>query len=393
MSDTMQYGVLHRWLKKVGDHVLEGDILAEVETDKATMELESYHEGVLLYIGVKEKEKVYIDAIIAIIGHAGENIDALIQAQCANKVSKVLTVDNIPLSCDKTPALAALQEPFGGVNRILASPLAKKIAKEKQYDITKIKGSGYAGRIVKKDVLNFDPCFGQQTQAPQADYQDESLSIMRQTIAKVLTESKSTVPHFYLTVRVNMGNLVVLREKLNAYADTRISINDFLVKAVALALVEHPKMNVAWMADTIRYYKQVNIGIAVAIPDGLIVPVVRLANQKSLIQISKDIKGLTQKAQQRSLSAQACRGATFTISNLGMFGIENFMAILNPPEACILAVGAIRQEPIVQDNAIVPAHMMSLTLSCDHRVVDGAMGALFLETLKAILENPLKMVI
>ncbi|WP_342265118.1 dihydrolipoamide acetyltransferase family protein [Cardinium endosymbiont of Philonthus spinipes] len=406
MSDTMQQGIISRWVKQVGDKVAAGDILAEVETDKATMELEAYDDGTLLYIGVAEKSAVQVHDIIAIIGEAGEDINALLAsiASASGAADSAVSTDSVDEVAgpgaainEATGAAVALPpaEPLPSSDRFFASPLAKKIAKEKGYDLTQIQGSGEAGRVVKKDVMQFVPSPLDQTwmggQPTGPSHQDFSISAMRQTIANVLTDSKMNIPHFYLTIGINMNKAVALRAELNHHTETKISINDMIIKATALALTQHPKLNAAWLIDKIRQYQHVHIGIAVAVEEGLVVPVVRFADQKPLVSISKEVKRLSDQSQK--LTAKDYIGATFTISNLGMLGITSFSAIINPPAACILAVGAVQQIPIVQDNQIIPAHMLQVTLSCDHRVVDGAVGASFLSTLKALLEEPLRLLL
>lgn len=407
MSDTMQQGIISRWLKRVGDTIAVGDILAEVETDKATMELEAYEEGTLLYIGIAEKSAARINEIIAIVGEPGEDIGAFLTGPREDVKPTVLVtnaaVAPIPLPTSPTPVVKL--EPVSThpnlktkpSDRLFASPLAKKSATEKGYDLTQIEGSGPEGRVLKKDVDRFTPPTQGTERLSHTAYaeshQDMPISTIRQTIANVLTASKQTVPHFYLTLRVNMNHTMALRPELNAYAATKISVNDCIVKATALALAKHPEINAAWLETSIRQYDHVHIGIAMAIPDGLVVPVVRFADKKPLVAIGEEVKQLNEKAQQRKLTSADYAGATFTVTNLGMFGIESFAAIINPPAACILAVGAIQQVPIVQEGQLVPAHMMHLTLSCDHRVVDGATGALFLTTVKDLLEQPLRMLL
>ncbi|MGI2298402.1 dihydrolipoamide acetyltransferase family protein [Candidatus Cardinium hertigii] len=398
MSDTMEYGIISRWIKRVGDTVVAGDILAEVDTDKATMELESYEDGTLLYVGVAEKAAARVNDIIAIIGDPKEDINTLLASSVAiNGDKPTIDTPSVPLSVSDGHMVAVtsdMQPPF---NRFIASPLAKKIAKEKGYDLAQIQGSGEAGRVVKKDVIHFVPDRLDQIsiseQSTTAAYQDFPISAMRQKIAEVLTNSKMNIPHFYLTVDINMNKVFEIRAELNQYASTKISINDLITKATALALVQHPKVNAAWLTDKIRSYQYVHIGVAVAVEDGLLVPVVRFADQKSLVQISKTIKTLSKQAQQKKLTPKDYTDATFTISNLGMFGITSFSAIINPPAACILAVGAMQKIPVFEDNQVVPAHMLQLTLSCDHRVVDGHAGALFLSTLKALLEKPFSLLL
>ncbi|CAH2559913.1 dihydrolipoamide acetyltransferase family protein [Cardinium endosymbiont of Oedothorax gibbosus] len=399
MSDTMHQGIISRWVKQVGDKVVAGDILAEVETDKATMELEAYEEGTLLYIGVADKSAARVNDIIAIIGDAEEDISAFLASTASidGATDRSVALPSVPVVDSPVVEPAGHTQPFLLSDRFFASPLAKKIAKEKGYDITQIQGSGEAGRVVKKDVIHFVPHRLHQdymdAQSTEPSYQDLPISAMRQTIAKVLTESKMNIPHFYLTVGINMNKIVALRTELNHHAATKISINDLIIKAAALALAQHPKVNVVWLTDKIRSYQDVHIGVAVAVEEGVIVPVVRFADRKPLIAISKEVKVLFEQAQQKKLTAQDTTGATFTISNLGMLGIKSFSAIINPPAACILAVGAVQQIPIIQDNQVIPAHMLQVTLSCDHRVVDGSVGALFLSTLKALLEKPFSLLL
>jgi len=416
MSDTMQHGIISCWLKKVGDKIVPGDILAEVETDKATMELESYEEGILLHIGAEEKSVVAINEIIAIIGEEGEDITHLYSTSKPSKADVVpapmsvqpilaspdpitlhakspLKNSDIPLHITHT-ATEKSQHTTVCSGRFYASPLAKKLAKEKGYDLKQIVGSGPHGRIVKEDVLRATFVQSSSTSSlenGQPLYIDLPISTMRQTVAKVLTKSKSTIPHFYLTISIRMDELIELRTKLNLYAPTKISINDWITKAVALSLSSHPEINSAWLEDKIRSYNQAHIGVAMAIEGGLVVPTIQFADKKSLLAISKEIKILHEKAKKKKLTPQDCSDSTFTISNLGMLGVESFTAIINPPAACILAVGAVQKIPIVQDQQIVPAHMMQVTLSCDHRVVDGAVGGEFLSTLKGFLEEPLRL--
>ncbi|MGI2257056.1 dihydrolipoamide acetyltransferase family protein [Candidatus Cardinium hertigii] len=405
MSDTMEHGIISRWIKKVGDKVAAGDILAEVDTDKATMELESYEDGTLLYVGVAEKTAAKVNDIIAIIGDPQEDINTLLASTVAidgdrpgdTHIDIDLPPIQLPIADGQMIAATADMQPSLPLDRFIASPLAKKIAKEKGYDLAQIQGSGEAGRVVKKDVIHFVPDRLDQIsineQSTTAVYEDFPISTMRQKIAEVLTESKMNIPHFYLMVDINMNKVVEIRGELNQYASTKISINDLIIKATALALIQHPKVNAAWLTDKIRSYQYVHIGVAVAVEDGLLVPVVRFADQKSLVQISKTVKKVCKQAQQKKLTPRDYTGATFTISNLGMFGITCFSAIINPPAACILAVGAMQKIPIFKDDQVVPAHMLQLTLSCDHRVVDGHTGALFLATLKALLEQPLSLLL
>ncbi len=407
MSDTMQQGIISRWLKRVGDVIAVGDILAEVETDKATMELEAYEEGTLLYIGIAEKSAARINEIIAIVGEPGEDIGAFLTEPIEDVKPTILltnaAVAPTPLPTSPTPVVKTESASTHSnlhtkpTDRLFASPLAKKSATEKGYDLAQIQGSGPEGRVLKKDVDRFTPPKQGTGRLPHTAYveshQDMPVSTMRQTEANVLTASKQTIPHFYLTIRVNMNHVMALRPELNAYAATKVSVNDCIVKATALALAKHPKVNAAWLETGIRQYNHIHIGIAMAIPEGLVVPVVRFVNKKPLEAMSEEVKQLNEKAQQRKLTLADYAGATFTVTNLGMFGIESFSAIINPPAACILAIGAIQQVPIVQEGQLVPAHMMHLTLSCDHRVVDGAAGALFLATVKEHLEQPLRMLL
>lgn len=389
MSDTMEYGIISRWLKQVGDHISEGDILAEVDTDKATMDLESYCKGVLLYVGAKEEEKVKIDQIIAIIGQQGEDIAHLLQGH------DVAAHDggSDPIEHAVVDVRMDVPETFSAHARILASPLAKKIAKERQYDMTQIKGSGHLGRIIQRDVLNFKPDHAGGTRPVQDEYYDERISAMRGSIARVLTESKQNIPHFYLTLQVNMDQALDLRSQLNSMSETRLSVNDLIIKASALALAQYPKLHGMWMGDYIRYHKHAHIGVAVSVQDGILVPVIRRADCKSLVEISKEVKDFRSQAEQGKLPAKACTGATFTISNLGAWGIDHFVAIVNPPASCILAVGAVVEKPVVCDHQVMVAPVLSLTLSCDHRVVDGVLAALFMRSLKDLLEHPLKLLL
>ena len=420
MSDTMEEGVIATWLKKQGDLVKSGDILAEIETDKATMELEAYENGTLLHIGVKEKDTVPVNAVIAIIGEKKENISALLQkikqgntTQKDNANKAKVTIPQaqqqennqkaMPTSQPST-TIATTKTNETTKGRIKASPLAKKIAQKQGYNLASIKGTGEEGRIVKHDVETFTP--RTQLSAPIATtlsafspvlgeeaYDDLPISQMRKTIAKRLAESKFNAPHFYLTITINMEKAVEARKSSNAYAAVKISFNDMIVKATAMAIRQHPNVNVAWLGNTIRYNKHIHMGVAIAVEEGLLVPVIRFTDHKSLTHIAVEIKMLSTKAHNKQLQPQDWEGSTFAISNLGMFDIEAFTAIINPPAACILAIGKIQQAPIVQDGKIVPAHMMKATLSCDHRVVDGATGAAFLKTLKALLEDPVRMLV
>ena len=405
LSDTMEEGNIVSWLKKVGDPVKSGDILAEVETDKATMELESFYNGVLLHIGVPAGS-IQVGALLAIIGKEGEDITDLLKT-IDNKVShsnEVSTSESKPQTITNQVAEPSdnseQEKPKGYTSddgRIKASPLAKTMALDKGLDLSLVQGSGDGGRIIKKDVENFQSN-RQALSTTKNDYQtqleskDIPLTQMRKTIARRLKESKFSAPHFYLTCEINMDNAIAARKDIND-GDIKISFNDFVIKACAQALKIHPQVNSSWMGDFIRQNGEINIGVAVATPDGLLVPVVRYVDQKSLSQINNEVKTLAEKAKIKKLSLEEMQGNTFTISNLGMFGIEEFTAIINPPDACILAVGSIISKPIVKDNLIIVGNTMKVTLSCDHRVVDGAVGAQFLQTLKSYLEQPLRMMV
>ncbi len=418
MSDTMTEGTIAAWLKKKGDEVKSGDILAEVETDKATMELEAYEDGTLLYIGVDEGNAVPVDDVIAIIGEKGADYETLLKAHKQKSASAEKSEEE-PVKEQATSASASsngaakatpVQQPVtaqsGGASngRVKASPLAKKMAEEMGYRLDDIPGSGDNGRIVKRDVEQFTPAQAQPSVATSGDfaipavvgqeqYEEESVSQMRKTIAKRLSESKFTAPHFYLTMEINMDKAVEARKSMNEYAPVKISFNDMVIKAVAAALRQHPDVNSSWLGDKIRYNKHIHIGVAVAVDEGLLVPVVRFADNKSLSHISAEVKQLAEKAHSKKLQPSDWEGNTFTISNLGMFGIEEFTAIINPPDACILAVGGIKQTAVVKDGQLVPGNVMKVTLSCDHRVVDGAKGAAFLKTLKGLLEDPVRILI
>ncbi len=401
LSDTMETGDIKGWLKKVGDKVKPGDILAEVETDKATMELESFHSGVLLYIGV-ESGPAAVNAILAVIGAEGEDFQAALAAAGSNgtATSAAAVVES------KEPEIipAATEEPAAiSAQRLKASPLAKSMAKEAGIALEQVKGSGDHGRIVRRDIEAFKetketvpPPVTAPTPVPAtagSGYQDFPVSQMRRTIARRLGESKFTAPHFYLTIAIDMERAIASRQQINEVAPVKISFNDLVVKATAVALRQHPAINVSWLGDVIRRHHEVHIGVAVAVEEGLLVPVIRHADQKTLSQLNSEIQVLAQKAKERKLSPDEMTGNTFTISNLGMFDIESFTAIINPPDACILAVGTITEQPVVKGGTIVPGHIMKVTLSCDHRVVDGATGAKFLQTLKKLLEDPIRMLI
>ena len=405
LSDTMTEGVIAGWQKKVGDSVKKGEILADIETDKATMELESYKDGILLYQGAQAGEKILVNQLLCIIGQPGLDIDAIVKSVKTSSDSPavaapVVEASNATPAPTAPPVVAAPVAPTASVvneGRIFASPLAKKIAKEKGVDLKYVKGSGEHGRITKTDLDNYTPASANTytASAPigQVSFEDTPVSQMRKVIAKRLSESLFTAPHFYLTMKINMDAVVEARAMVNETSPVKISFNDFIVKAVALSLKQHPKVNSSWLGDVIRTNHHVNIGIAVAVDEGLLVPVLRFADGLSLSQISVSVKEFAKKAKDKKLQPADWEGSTFTISNLGMFGIDQFTAIINTPDACILAVGGIAQEPIVKNGQIVPGNVMNVSLSCDHRVVDGATGAAFLQTLKIYLEAPIKMFI
>ena len=408
MSDTMTEGVVVKWHKKVGDKVKSGELVAEVETDKATMEYESYHNGTVLYLGVEEGKSVAIDGILAIVGKEGEDYKALLDAELSKAAApkpveaapapKAEAPKPAPAAVVAAPAPAPIAQPVAAASsddRAKASPLAKRLANEKGIDLSMLKGSGDHGRIVKRDIEWFKPGTFVQTAAfaPNAvtseSYTEVAVSQMRKTIARRLSESMFTAPHFYLTMDIDMDALIAARDSVNQVASVKISFNDFIVKAVASSLRQHPTVNSSWLDDRIRYNNHINIGVAVAVEDGLLVPVVRYTDSKTLTQISTEVKGFSQKAKDKKLQPADWEGNTFTISNLGMFNIEEFTAIINPPDACILAIGGIKQVPVVKNGIVQPGNVMKVTLSCDHRVVDGVVGSKFLNTLKALLENPI----
>jgi pyruvate dehydrogenase E2 component (dihydrolipoamide acetyltransferase) len=407
LSDTMTEGVIAGWQKKVGDAVKKGEILADIETDKATMELESYKDGILLYQGAQAGEKILVNQLLCIIGQPGLDIDAIVKsvknASDSPAASAPVAQESKAITTPAptaAPVVAAPVAPAASVvneGRIFASPLAKKIAKEKGVDLKYVKGSGEHGRITKTDLDNYTPAsvntYTASAPIGQVSFEDTPVSQMRKVIAKRLSESLFTAPHFYLTMKINMDAVVEARAMVNETSPVKISFNDFIVKAVALSLKQHPKVNSSWMGDLIRRNHHVNIGIAVAVEEGLLVPVLRFADGLSLSQISVSVKEFAKKAKDKKLQPADWEGSTFTISNLGMFGIDQFTAIINTPDACILAVGGIAQEPIVKNGQIVPGNVMNVSLSCDHRVVDGATGAAFLQTLKSYLEAPIKMFI
>ena len=413
MSDTMQEGTIATWLKKVGDAVKSGEIIAEVETDKATMELESYEDGVLLYIGVEAGNSVPVDGVIAVIGEKGADFNTLLKAHqtggsaaepvAESKPSAAPSQEQAPApSVAASPAPTAAPVSSNSNERVKASPLAKKIAQDKGLDIRQVAGSGEGGRIVKKDVENFVPAAAPAVAAPaatsapvlgQESFREEKVSQMRKTIAKRLAESKYSAPHFYLTMEINMDKAIEARKSMNEISPVKISFNDMVIKAAAAALRQHPKVNSSWLGDKIRYNDHIHIGMAVAVEEGLLVPVIRFADSLSLSQISNQAKSLGAKAKNKELQPKDWEGNTFTISNLGMFGIDEFTAIINPPDACILAVGGIKETVVVKDGQMKIGNVMKVTLSCDHRVVDGAVGSAFLLTLKGLLEDPVRILI
>jgi pyruvate dehydrogenase E2 component (dihydrolipoamide acetyltransferase) len=411
LSDTMTEGVIAEWHKKVGDKIKDDDILADVETDKATMEVMGYAEGTLLHIGVEKGQAAKVNGIIAIVGPEGTDISAILNQGDAPAAP----------ATNGQPAAAAQEQPAAQEaevaapvsadgSRVKASPLAKRIAKEKGIDLSQVAGSADGGRIIKKDIENFKPAAAapQAAQAPapaaeksaplpqfigEEKFTEKPVTQMRKVIAKRLAESLFTAPHFYLTMSIDMDSAIAARAKMNDFAPVKISFNDMVIKAVAVALKQHPNVNSSWLGDKIRYNEHVNIGVAVAVEDGLLVPVVRFADGKSLSRISAEVKDFAQRAKAKKLQPADWEGSTFTISNLGMFGIDEFTAIINPPDACILAIGGISQVPVVKNGAVVPGNVMKVTLSCDHRVVDGATGSAFLQTFKALLEEPVRLLV
>lgn len=409
MSDTMTEGTFVEWHKKVGDTVKPGDILAEVETDKATMELENYVKGTLLYVGVPKGSAAQVDQIIAIVGKEGEDYAALLQEngnkQNVAEAKEEGTRENGEIKNEKATETAEYEKSSDD-DRLKASPLAKKIAEEKGIKISEVSGSGPEGRIIKKDVENFVPLkkeAGKEEKQQvvinipeytgEESFEEIPVSQMRKTIAARLSQSKFASPHFYLTVSVNMDNAIAARKAMNDVAQIKISFNDIIIKAVAMSLRLHPFVNASWLGDKIRINHHIHIGVAVAVNEGLLVPVVRFADNKSLTQIAVEVNDLAAKAKDRKLQPQDWEGNTFTISNLGMMGIEEFTAIINPPDACILAVGGIQEMPIVKNGQLATGNIMKMTMSCDHRVVDGATGAKFLQTLKQYLDDPVRMLV
>jgi pyruvate dehydrogenase E2 component (dihydrolipoamide acetyltransferase) len=410
MSDTMAEGVIAAWHKKVGDAVKSGELLAEIETDKATMEYESYNTGTLLYIGANAKESVAVNGVLAIIGEKGADWQTLLKAHQSKGAAPAKAAAPAEEKSAAPASTAAVTESTSHANgRLKASPLAKKMAKDLGFDISKIKGSGEGGRITKQDVESYKPSAAPASaSAPaakgaapvvlpqvvgQESFEEITVSQMRKTIARRLSESKFSAPHFYLTMEINMDKAMEARKSINEVSPVKISFNDMVIKAVAAALRQNPEVNVSWLGDKMRKNHHINIGVAVAVKDGLVVPVVRFADNKSLSHIAAEVKELAQKAQDKKLQPSEWEGSTFTISNLGMFGIEEFTAIINPPDACILAVGGIKETAIVKNGQLAVGNVMKVTLSCDHRAVDGAVGAAFLKTLKGLLEEPVRILI
>ncbi|WP_054851724.1 pyruvate dehydrogenase complex dihydrolipoamide acetyltransferase [Olleya sp. ITB9] len=408
LSDTMEEGTVALWLKNVGDVVEEGDILAEIETDKATMEFESFQSGTLLYVGLNEGDSAKVDSLLAIIGPEGTDVADIaknftVGGEAPKKEEAPKQDAKVEASKQDTITESApkAETTTNTTGRIFASPLAKKMAEEKGINLSQVNGSGENGRIVKRDIENFSPVGSTQSSAPvakfvatgQEDFDEKPNSQMRKAIAKNLAKSKFTAPHYYLNVEFDMDNAMAFRAQYNSIPDTKISFNDMIVKACALALRQHPQVNSQWFDDKMKLNNHVHIGVAVAVEDGLLVPVVKFANEQSLPQIGAAVRDFAGRARKKKLSLDEMEGSTFTISNLGMFGIESFTSIINQPNSAILSVGAIVQKPVVKNGQVVPGNTMKLTLACDHRTVDGATGAQFLQTLKGFIENPVTMLV
>ncbi|MEH6304538.1 pyruvate dehydrogenase complex dihydrolipoamide acetyltransferase [Olivibacter sp. CPCC 100613] len=412
LSDTMTEGVIAEWHFKVGDKIKSDDVIADVETDKATMEVTAYAEGTLLYVGVEKGQAAKVNDIIAIVGKEGTDVTPLLKQKSSKPkkqetAKKEESASSAPTEASQT---ASKESVSSDSSRVKASPLARKIAQEKGIDLNELKGSAENGRIIKKDVESFTPA-AKQTAAASAAPNAESKSVtipqfigeesfsekpvtqMRKTIAKRLSESLFTAPHFYVTVKIDMDSAISARNKINEVAPVKVSFNDLVIKAVAVALKQHPNVNSSWLGDKIRYNEHVNIGVAIAVDEGLLVPVVRFADGKTLSHISAEVKDFAQRAKAKKLQPKDWEGSTFTVSNLGMFGVDEFTAIINPPDSCILAIGGIQQVPVVKNGAVVPGNIMKVTLSCDHRVVDGATGAAFLQTVKSLLEEPVRLLV
>ena len=408
LSDTMEEGTVSSWLVNVGDVVKEGDILAEIETDKATMEFESFHEGTLLFIGINVGETAKVDSLLAVIGDPNSDYKTAIDNFGINPIAndKVEIEDNPTEIITETSETIteSVKEPISNNEnlRVLASPLAKKIAKEKSIDLNLISGSGDNGRIIKDDVENFTPTVVSDftdnspptiVESGTESFEDIENSQMRKTIARRLKESKFSAPHYYLSVEFEMDNAIAFRNQYNSLPETKISFNDIVVKACAIALKQHPRVNSQWFDDKMRLNHHVHVGVAVGVPDGLVVPVIRFANEKSIPEIGSLVKSYASKARDKKLSPDEMQGSTFTVSNLGMFGIEEFTSIINQPNSAILSVGTIVKKPVVRDDKITIGHTMKITLACDHRTVDGVTGSLFLQTLKGFVENPVTMLV
>ncbi|MBS3739226.1 pyruvate dehydrogenase complex dihydrolipoamide acetyltransferase [Mesohalobacter halotolerans] len=417
LSDTMEEGTVASWLKKKGDKVEEGDILAEIETDKATMEFESFYDGTLLHIGIEEGGSAPVDDVLAIIGPEGTDVDAVLKKiksgdssadSSKGESSKTKETSKDDINQSESSPSEALETADG--ERIFASPLARKMAEEKGYDLAQIKGSGENGRVVKKDIENYTPQQDKPTEKPKSEdtkqstqpvevykpvgeeqFEEVKNSQMRKTIAKRLAESKFNAPHYYLDIEVDMDNAMDSRQQINEIPDTKISFNDLVIKASAMALRKHPQVNSQWQGDVTKIAKHIHIGVAVAVEEGLVVPVLEFTDQQSLTQIGQNVKSLATKARDKKLQPDEMEGSTFTVSNLGMFGITEFTSIINQPNSAILSVGVIVEKPVVKNGEIVVGHTMKLTLACDHRTVDGATGAKFLQTLKTYIENPVTM--
>ena len=413
LSDTMTEGVVAAWHKKVGDVVESGELLAEIETDKATMEFESFQDGVLLHIGVQTGDAAPVDGVLCILGKKGENIKKLLADEAkadappapapapdASNDKPPVAISSNEVTPQKSPASPVPVAPASAPvyrapnTRVIASPLAKKLADKLGLSLDRIPGSGEGGRVVKSDVENFKMASASGMPViSQERFSEVGVSQMRKTIARRLAESKFSAPHFYLSVSIDMSNAIQARNAINAQGLYKISFNDMVVKSAAVSLRKNPAVNSSWLEDKIRYNEHVNIGVAVAVEDGLLVPVVRFADSKSFATIGEEVREFAGKAKDKTLQPSDWEGSTFTISNLGMFGIENFTAIINPPDACILAIGGISDVPVVKNGEVVPGHVMKVTLSCDHRVVDGATGAAFLKDFKNLLENPVLMLV
>ena len=414
LSDTMEEGTVSSWLVNVGDTVQEGDILAEIETDKATMEFESFHEGTLLYIGIKVGETAKVDSLLAVIGDADSDFKSAVEnfgseiPQVKNEnTESIENINDLTPESPESPETSEIVETVENFSvnsnsRILASPLAKKIAKEKSIDLKNINGSGDNGRIIKEDVENYTApkivtakpnIIKSEPSLENESFEEIENSQMRKAIARRLKESKFSAPHYYLSVEFEMDNAIAFRQQYNSMPDTKISFNDIIVKACAIALKQHPRVNSQWFEDKMRLNNHVHIGVAVGVPDGLVVPVIKFADNKTIPEIGILVKNYAGKARDKKLTPEEMQGSTFTISNLGMFGIQEFTSIINQPNSAILSVGSIIKKPIVRDDKIVIGHTMKLTLACDHRTVDGVTGSLFLETLKGFVENPVTMLV